>query len=377
MRIAVNTRLLLPNRLEGIGRFKHEVLRRLVARHPEHQFLFLFDRPFDEAFVYGSQVRAVQLPPPSRHPLLWYLWFEWAVPLALRTHKADVFLSMDGYCSLRTKVPTVMVTHDIAHVHYPGQVPAAARWYYQYFVPRYLQRADELVTVSNFCRQDIHAQYGVPAEQIRVAGNAAKPSFVPLSNTEKDTVKQQYSKGEDYFFYLGALHPRKNIIRLLQAFDLFKKQTGSSMKLLVGGRLAWQSGSIKVAYENASSRADIHFLGYVSDEDLPRLTGAALALTYVSLFEGFGVPIIEAMQAGVPVMTSNVSSMPEVAGDAALLVDPTDEQQIAQGMQQLMADQQLRQTLIAKGMQRAAQFSWENTTDIIEEAINAAVTGND
>lgn len=377
MRIAVNTRLLLPQRLEGIGRFKHEVLQRLVERYPEHEFLFLFDRPYDDCFVYGPNVEAVVVPPPSRHPVLWYLWFEWALPLVLSRHRADVFLSMDGYCSLRTKVPTVMVTHDIAHVHYPEQVPAAARWYYNHFVPRYLARANSVVTVSDFCRSDISEHYAIPLDKIRVAGNAAHPRFVPLDAKGQARVRQQYAEGQQYFFYLGALHPRKNIARLLQAFSAFKAQTSSPVKLLIGGRFAWQSGGIKTAYDQSEYREDIHFLGYVQDEDLVRIIASAMALTYVSLFEGFGVPIIEAMQAGVPVMTSSVSSMPEVAGDAGLLVDPTNTVEIAAGMQRLYEDEGLRQQLSKRGFNRAGIYTWEQTTDVIEQALNGVARDAD
>ncbi|MEL7251332.1 MAG: glycosyltransferase family 1 protein [Bacteroidota bacterium] len=373
MRIAVNTRLLLANRLEGIGRFKHEVLRRLVERHPEHEFLFLFDRPFDQRFLYGSNVKPLIVQPPSRHPVLWYLWFEWAVPRILRREKVDVFLSMDNYCSLRTQVPTLMVTHDIAHAHYPEQVPLAARWYYQYYVPRYLRRAEALVTVSDFCRRDINAQYGIGLDQIQVACNAAHPAFVPLSDDEKQKVKERYADGQDYFFYLGALHPRKNIIGLMQAFDLFKAQSGTAVKLLIGGRFAWQSGGIREAYEQITAKDDIEFLGYISDEDLPQLTAAALAQTYVSLFEGFGVPIIEAMQAGVPVITSNVSSMPEVAGDAALLVDPKSQEAIAAAMQRIYDEPELRAQLIERGFVQTQQFSWDKATDVVEEALTSVI----
>ena len=369
MRIAVNTRFLLTDRLEGIGRFTHEVARRLVERHPEHEFLFLFDRPYNEVFVYEDNVRPLMLPPPARRAWLWYLWFEWAIPIALKWYKADVFLSMDGYCSLRSKVPTVMVIHDIAHVHYPEQIPASALRFYQKYLLRYLRRAEKVVTVSEFCRQDIHQHYQIPLGKITVACNAPSPAFQPLPASEKEQIKQTFTQGEDYFFYLGALHPRKNIVRLLEAFALFKQASSSPVKLLIAGRFAWQTSEIKAAYESSPVKAAIHFLGYVSDEELPRLVASALALTYVSLFEGFGVPLLEAMQAKVPVLTSSVSSLPEVAGDAALLVDPTDVSAIAAGMRRLFEEEDLRNTLIEKGTQRVQEYSWERAVEVIESAL--------
>lgn len=369
MRIAINTRFLLKNRLEGMGRFTYEVAQRLVERRINDDFIFLFDRPFDPEFVKHPRIEAVVVHPPARHPLLWYLWFEYTVPYILRVKKADAFISMDGYCSLISKVPTVMVSHDIAHVHYPDQIPFLPKSYYNYFVPRYLKRANQLVTVSHFCKQDIVAHYGIEESKISVACNGISPTFVVVDEQKQLQIRAQYSEGEPYFFYIGAIHPRKNIVRLIQAFDAFKQHTGAPMKLLVAGRFAWQTGEISTAYENASHKGDIKFLGYVSDEELPFLSGSALALTYISLFEGFGVPLIEAMQAEVPVITSNVSSMPEVAGDAALLVDPKSVVKMAEAMQEMYENPDLRKTLIEKGRIQAQKFSWEKATDVVEKAL--------
>lgn len=373
MRIAVNARFLLPNRLEGIGRFTYEVLQRLALRRPDDEFILFFDRPFDPDFVNLPNMQGVVLPPPTRHPLLWYLWFHWVVPRALRRHRADLFLSMDGYCAMRTDVPTVMVTHDIAHCHYPHQIPFAARWYYAYFVPRYLRQAAAVVTVSHFCKVDIHRQYGTPLDKLHVACNAAAPAFRPLTAAAQAQVRAQYTQGRPYFFYLGAVHPRKNLPRLIEAFDVFKTLTSADTQLLIGGRLAWQTGPVNAAWAAATHRDAIQFLGYVPDDQLPGLVGAADALTYVSLFEGFGVPLIEAMQAGVPVITSNVTSMPEVAGGAALVVNPLDTAAIAAAMQQLYTDPHLRQQLVTVGLQRSTTYTWDAAVDAVERAIGAGV----
>ena len=141
MRIAVNTRFLLPNKLEGIGRFTLEVLRRMVNSHPEHEFYFFFDRKYDPSFVLSENVIPIILFPPARHPFLFYWWFEWSVARALKKHNIDVFLSTDNFCSLNTKVPTVLVTHDLAFAHFPEQVGFLQRKYYQYFTPRFLAKA--------------------------------------------------------------------------------------------------------------------------------------------------------------------------------------------------------------------------------------------
>ncbi len=375
MRIAVNTRFLLPGRLEGIGRFTWEVARRLVARHPEHEFFFLFDRPFHPAFVPAPNVKPLVAFPPARHPVLWYAWFEWAVPPLLCRCRADVFLSPDGYCSLRSPVPTVMVTHDLAHVHFPEAVPALVRRYYDRFVPRYLGRAEQVVAVSTFTAGDIERHYRISARKIRVACNGCDPAFQPLADGEKEVVRARYAGGRPYFFYVGAMHPRKNIARLIAAFDRFKTETGGELKLLLAGRLAWQTGALRAAWEAAAHREDIVFLGYVPDEALAKLTGAAFALTYVSLFEGFGVPLIEAMYCDVPLLCSDAASMPEVAGNAALLVHPQDVGSIAAGMRRLWQEEALRENLVMQGRTQRLKFTWEQATDVVEAAIFEAVAG--
>lgn len=373
MRIAVNTRFLLKDQLEGVGWFSYEVMRRLVAAHPEHEFIFFFDRSYDESFILGENVTPVVLFPPARHPVLWLWWFEWSVPRALKKYQVDVFLSLDGYCSLGSNVPTVMVTHDIAYLHMRQQIPAKFRMYSDFFVPRYLARAERIVTVSAYSKQDILRHFPISEKKIATACNGVREVFVPLSEAKKQEVQEQYTDGEDYFFYIGSVHPRKNVPRLVQAFDAFKKETQAPVKLLIGGRFAWQTGEVKAAYDNAQFKKDILFLGFVPDKELPRLTGAALSLTYVSLFEGFGVPILEAMYCDVPVLTSNVTSMPEIAGEAGFLVNPLDVLEIAAGMQQLYENPGLRQDLVEKGRGQRQKFSWDKATEVVWENILLAI----
>jgi glycosyltransferase involved in cell wall biosynthesis len=175
--------------------------------------------------------------------------------------------------------------------------------------------------------------------------------------------------GKPYFLYTGAIHPRKNIDRLITAFDLFKKNTGSDFQLILAGRFAWQTGSVKEAYDHAEYREEIRFLGYVPDEELPRLTAAAFALVNISLFEGFGVPVLEALNCDVPVLVSDCSSLPEVAGAAGLQVDPTSIAAIAAAMERLSKDAGLRMQLIKAGQEQRWKFSWDATAEKIHSAL--------
>ncbi len=361
MIIAVNTRFLLKDRLEGIGWFTYETIRRLVEWHPEHQFIFFFDRPFDEKFIFGDNVKPIVLFPPARHPFLFYLWFEFAVTKALKKHKADVFISTDGFLSLSTKVSTLLVIHDLAHVHFPHQVKFWEQKYYNYFMPKFTQKAARIATVSEYSKQDIHQQYHVPMDKIDVVYNGVRKDFKPLDSITKTTIKAKYSDGQDYFFYIGAIHPRKNIHRLITAFDQFKQAANAPIKLLLAGRFAWQTGIVKDAYDQATFKNDIEFLNYVADEEVPLLMGSALGFVYVSLFEGFGIPLVEAMNCEVPIITGNVSSMPEVVGEAGIKVNPNDIGDIKDSMIELYENKKKRNALIESGKVQKNKFSWDES----------------
>ena len=369
MKIAINTRFLLPTRLEGFGWYTHEIARRLVTQHPHDEFLFLFDRPFDPRFVYAPNVTPLVLFPPARHPLLWGWWFESSVPKALHQWGADVFFSPDSYLSLTAKTPTVMTVHDLAPLHQPAGIPWLTRKYYQHYLPKFLHRADHILTVSEYVRQDIAETSGVDLSRISVAYNGCREGFVPLQEDDKQLVRNKYASGQAYFFYTGAIHPRKNIPRLIRAFDQFKTRTGAPVKLLLAGRMAWQTGEVTTTYAQAQHRADIHFLGYVTEAELFRLTAAALALTYVSLSEGFGLPMLEAMHTDTPVMAARATCLPEIAGDAALLVDPFSATAMAEGLEKICTDRAFAQTLVEHGRRQREKFSWEVAANHIYEML--------
>ena len=370
MNIAVNTRLLLKGKLEGMGYFSFEVLRRMVLSMPEHTFYFIFDRPYDSDFIFADNVIPIVVSPPTRHPVLWFIWFEWRVARILKKLKSDVFLSMDNFCILNTKIRTILVQHDISFVHYPQEVPRLVNAYYKYFVPKFLKKADRIITVSEFCQGDILSIYkNISPEKITVAYNGCREAFKPISDNEKETTKKTFTNGAPYFIYVGSINPRKNIDTLIKAFDKFKTHTNSNVKLVLVGRVAWQKEKVMSVYKTSKFKDDIIFMGYVEERLLPTLLGSALALTYISLFEGFGVPLIEAMSAEVPVITSNCTAMPEIANNAALLVNPMDIDEIANALQNIYTDVDLRTQLIAKGKIRKNNFSWNTTSEIIQKII--------
>lgn len=373
MRIAVNTRLLLQGKLEGIGWFTHQTLERMVRKHPEHEFIFFFDRPYDPSFIFGPNVTPVVIPPQARHPLLFYMWFEWGVPYMLRKYKADVFLSPDGYMSLSTKVPTCLVIHDLAFEHYPEHFVRSHKMYWRHYSPRFARKAARIATVSTYSKDDIVKHYGINADNIDVVYNGAHAEYRPLSWQEREDVKTKYADGCEYFVFAGALHPRKNIVNLLKAFIAFKKRQRSNMKLVIVGRYAWKYEEVIEMREEMPFKDDVKWVGYMHVDELSKVIGGAYALVYPSLFEGFGIPILEALKCEVPAIVSHTSAMPEVAGDAGLLVDPTDVQDIATKMEMLHKDETLRKKLIEASKEQVKKFSWDQSADRLWDCLMKCV----
>ena len=361
MRIAVNTRLLLKGKLEGIGWFTFQTLKRIVLQHPEHEFIFFFDRPYDPAFVFAPNVTPVVVGPQARHPILFYIWFEWRIPYLLRKYKADLFLSTDGHGSLRAKTPSCLVIHDLAFEHYPEHFKLSHRLYWRYYTPKFAANATRICTVSSYSKEDISKHYHIDPAKIDVVYNGVHDEYHPLTWEEREEVKKQYAGGSEYFVFAGALHPRKNIVNLLKAFIAFKKRQRSNMKLVIVGRMAWKYEEVQEMKETMPFKDDVNWAGYMNVDELSRVIGGAYALVYASLFEGFGIPILEALQCNVPCIVSDTSSMPEVAGNAALLVDPTYVEDIAAKMEQLFKDESLRKQLIAAAPAQVQKFTWEKS----------------
>lgn len=361
MKIVINTRFLLRDKLEGIGWFSFEVARRIAAAHGEIEFIYAFDRPWDESFITSSNIRPVKLFPPARHPFLFYAYFEYAMPRLLQREKPAAFFSPDGFLSLSTQVPTLLTIHDLAYKHFPNQVSWLAQKYYEHYMPRFAQKAARITTVSTYTKADISQQFGIDSDKIDVVHNGANPAYRPLSEEEIAATQNEYSQGEAYFVYVGSIHPRKNVAQLLRAFELFKNANPNPIKLLLVGRMAWQTGQVGEVLANMKNSKDVLLLGYLSIDKIYKVVGAALANVYVSLFEGFGIPILEAMQAAVPVICSNTSSMPEVAGDAGILVNPDSAEQISHAMQKIYKDHNFRNQCIDNGKIQAQKFSWDIT----------------
>ncbi len=373
MKIAINTHLLIPGKLDGIGWFTFENVQRLTAGHPEHEFILIFDRKPPAELKFPKNTRIVILPPPARHPLLWFVRFEIFLPFLLRKIKPDVFVTPDGWMTLNSPVPCVQVIHDLNFVHFPEDIPFLTRKYYNILFRKYAHKATRIATVSHYSKNDLVKTWGIPPAKIDVTHNGCNEDYKLTSPGEKESTLKKYSGGFPYFLYVGALIPRKNISRMFEAFNDFKKQDTENTKLLIVGEKKWWTPKINESWEKLQYKNDVIFLGRLGVEELNQLYAASLALLFVPYFEGFGIPILEAFNSGAAVITSNVTSMPEVAGDAALLADPFSVDSITRAMLTMSTNTEKRAELLKKAEDRKKLFSWDQTAENLWKCIEKAI----
>jgi glycosyltransferase involved in cell wall biosynthesis len=369
VKIAINTRLLIKDKLDGIGWFTFETLKRMTQNHPEHQFYFLFDRNYTDEFIFADNITPVIIKPKARHPFLWYLWLEHSVRKTLKSIGADLFLSPDGYLSLKTNVDSIAVIHDINFFHRPKDLPFFTRHYYNFFFPKFAKKAKRIITVSHYSKNDIASSYHIDPEIIDVVYNGSNEIYEPVDEHEKQKVKDKFSEGKDFFIFIGSMHPRKNIANLFKAFDLFKKETNSDFKLIVVGTKYFLTDKIEKAFSNSEYKNDIIFTGRLNPETLHLVLASAYAMTFIPFFEGFGIPVIEAFNCDVPVICSDKTSLPEVAGNAGLYVDPYDIESVKNAMKNICKDPNLREHLIQNARIQRQLFSWDKTAEKLWNAI--------
>lgn len=368
MRIAINTRLLLKGKMDGIGWFTYETTRRIVKAHPEHTFYLLFDRKPAPEFLFADNVVPLVLCPPARHPVLWWMFFELSVSMALKLHHIDLYVTPDGFMPLRPTVPTLSVIHDLNFEHASDNLRPSHQRYMTHFFPRYACNATRIATVSTYSKEDIASTYHIDSKNIDVVYDGAHERYRPHSEEEKTAIRQRFTDGKPYLIFISTILKRKNLANLLLAFDRVKDIDTRGLKLVVVGKRVWWQDELAEAYDHMRHRSDVLMPGRVEPEELSALLSASEALVYPSYFEGFGIPILEAMYAETAVIASRTTSMPEVGGDAVLYIDPSNPEDIAHAISRLSSSQ-LREELIAKGRIQRQKFSWDRTANLLWDSM--------
>lgn len=265
----------------------------------------------------------------------------------------------------------VATIHDLSFEHLPETFNRRSRAQLRLTVRRTARNAAQILTLSEFSRRDVIETYGIDPDRVAVTPAAAPAHFRPETNaTDLRRIRATYGIEREYILALGSIQPRKNLVRLINAYSsLWKERQNLAMpQLVIAGKRGWREGETMRAAELSAAAHDIRFIGYVVEADLPELFSGAMCFAYPSYFEGFGLPVLEAMQCGTPVIAGNRTSLPEVAGEAALLVDPFDETVIADALRNLIENPDRRNDLRVKGIERAKQFSWQQTARLTLQA---------
>ncbi len=276
--------------------------------------------------------------------------------------KLDI-LHVPGYGAPLVSHGTLVVTvHDLIGMIYPENLALMSRFYWGTWLPMVVSRADRIIADSLSTKRDLMRLLAVPESKIRVIALAADPRYRPIKDaTALHQLKKRFNLAKPFALYVGTVEPRKNLHRVIEAWARMRARVKAPHQLVITGFQAWAYSEVSDLVRRLGIKRDVVFTGYVRDEELPLLYNASDLFIFPSLYEGFGMPVLEAMACGVPVLTANTSSLPEVAGDAARLADPMDTAGMADAMQEILEDGALRQRLSEAGQRRASQFSWDQT----------------
>jgi glycosyltransferase involved in cell wall biosynthesis len=359
MLIGVDASRLARARRTGTEAYSLYLIRALIEAGGEHQFRLYTPVPIPSGLLSGVarvvnpryEVRVIPFP---------RLWTHLRLAWEVSRHPPDVLFVPAHVMPMVCPVPTVVTVHDLGYLHYPEAHRPFDRRYLDWTTRRHTRLAACVIADSQATRADLIHHYQADPARIAVVYPGCDPSLARVGDPEAIyAVKSRYGIRGDYLFYLGTLQPRKNLVHLVDAFARLQP-LAADLQLVLAGKKGWLYNDLFSRVGELGLGRRVVFAGYVPDDDKAALLSGALALVYPSLYEGFGLPVLEAMACGTPVLTSSISSLPEVAGEAALLVDPLDTDAMAAGISRLITDADLRQSLVDKGYAQVREFSWAN-----------------
>jgi glycosyltransferase involved in cell wall biosynthesis len=355
----------------GIGRYTRDLVRAFLRLHADDEMVLFYaarDLPPDHWGLRGlrelqaafPQVRVAPIPLPERWLTIIWQRARLPIPVERWTGPVDLVHAPDFVLPPVRRAPTLLTVHDLTFRVHPETAFANLRRYLDQAVPRSLRRATHVLADSASTKRDLERLMAVPASKITVLYPGVGPQFKRETDTARlQAVRMKYVLPERFYFFIGTLEPRKNLVRLIEAYEQVLRATATTpeqVQLLLGGKPGWLSDEI---VDRARRTPGVRMLGPVDDADLPVLYTLATATVYPSLYEGFGFPVLESLACGTPVVVSNTSSLPEVAGDLGVLVEPASVQSIAAGIQRLLDDPALTQAARRHGPDQAARFSWD------------------
>ncbi len=373
-RIALNAHLLNLSgnyRSAGINWYSYHLLKNLESISDFDYTVFLSDVHARDQFQH---LHIVQSRLPTHNPIIRLFWEQVIQPRALRASQAHLLHALAFAGPRQISIPWIVTIYDLSFMKFPASFNSLNRVYLNYAVRDSLRRSDRAIAISESTKRDLVSQFRVRPAKVQVIYCGVDLSFMPASDPSSAAqLRARYSLSEKFILYVGTIEPRKNIVRLLRAFARAKRDAGLPHRLVLVGARGWKYEEVDRVIEEEGIAREVVFTGYVPQEELASCYRAADLFVYPSLYEGFGLPPLEAMACGTPVVTSNTSSLPEVVGDAALLVDPEDEQALAGAIVRALTDHSLRERMTARGVAQAARFSWaraaRETTALYREVL--------
>ena len=357
MRIAIDASRAATAQRTGTENYSLHLLRHLLLRDQEQgasgrEFWLYYNQPPEAGLLpFHEQAHARVIPLPR-------LWTHVRLALALLLDRPDVLFVPAHVLPLVHPRRTVVTIHDLGHRRFPEAYPPDTLRYLSWSTDHNVRTATHLIADSEATRDDILRYYPMDSSRVTVVYPGVDPAYHPVTGRdERNAVLERYGIDGDYLLYVGTLQPRKNVERLVAAYGLLRETGRLEARLVLVGRKGWLPDGILQAVQ--ASRAPIMMTGYVPPEDMPALYSGAMALVLPSLFEGFGLPALEAMACGTPVIAANASSLPEVVGDAGILVDPLDVDDLARGILRIASSPGLRRELGDRGLERAQRFTWQ------------------
>ena len=363
MKIAIEGQRLFRQKKHGMDFVALELIKNLMKIDKINQyFVFVAPGP-DKCLSDTSNFKIIELDG-GAYPL----WEQKALPKAVKQYNCELLQCTSNTAPVNPGVPLIVILHDIIYMESIALFRKGytlyqkiGNMYRRFIVPRVVKKADKIITVSNFERNRIKDFFNIDDDKIVAIYNGVGAHFKPIDDKKLlEEIKKKYSLPDKYMFFLGNTDPKKNTKGVLQAYSQFVKQNGDEVKLLMLDFDETELKKLLTEIKAPELRKNIFLAGYVVNTDLPAFYNMAELFLYPSLRESFGIPMLEAMACGVPVITSNTSSMPEVAGDSALIIDPYKPSEICNAIEKLLSDNDLKNSLVEKGLNRAEKFSWEN-----------------
>ncbi len=379
MRIALNAQLLSTGRTyrsAGINRVVYELISHLPDRRPAVDFaVFAPDSEDNRRLLArpGLTPRLTRLP--TERPLVRIAWEQVALPIELSRGRIDLLHALGFVSPLAWRGPTIVTAYDLSFLRYPNLFNRGNRLYLTRFAPPSLRRATRVIAISEHTRQDVIQLCGVPPERVTTIVLAADSRYRPATPEAVDRFRTERELPKRYILYLGTLEPRKNVATLIQAYAELRRAGDIDHSLVLAGARGWHYEPTFSLVRRLGLEQWVLFPGYVAADEQALWYSAADLFAYPSLYEGFGLPLLEAMACGTPVVASNTSSLPEVVGDAGLLVDPSDVGGLASALRNVLQSDSLRQRLREAGLARARRFSWgkmaDETVQVYEAVLRA------